>query len=95
MARKALIEKNKKRMQQVALNETKRNELRKLSKKGDKEAQIKLGRMSRDTSYVRVRNRDNIDGRPRGYMRRFGLSRINFRKLAHEGKIPGVKKASW
>ena len=95
MARKALIEKNKKRKKQVILNKVKRTELRKLSKKGDHEAQIKLARMSRDASYVRVRNRDSFDGRPRGYMRRFGVSRINFRNLAHEGKIPGVKKASW
>lgn len=95
MARKALIEKNKKRIEMVKLNEEKRAELRKLAKKGDMDAQFKLQKMSRDTSYIRVRNRDAIDGRPRGYMRRFGVSRITFRNLAHEGKIPGVKKASW
>ena len=44
---------------------------------------------------VRVRNRCNLCGRPRGYMRRFGLCRICFRELASQGKIPGVVKASW
>ncbi|AFK57808.1 ribosomal protein S14p/S29e [Enterococcus faecium DO] len=42
-----------------------------------------------------MKNRDLIDGRPRGYMRKFGMSRIKFRELAHKGLIPGVKKASW
>lgn len=42
-----------------------------------------------------MHNRDELDGRPRAYMRKFHLSRLNFRKLAHEGKLPGVKKASW
>lgn len=78
----------------VKLNAEKRAELREKSKKGDMEAQFQLQKMNRNTSYIRVRNRDQIDGRPRGYMRRFGVSRITFRELAHEGKIPGVKKAS-
>lgn len=78
----------------VRLNAEKRAELREKSKKGDMEAQFQLQKMNRNTSYIRVRNRDQIDGRPRGYMRRFGVSRITFRELAHEGKIPGVKKAS-
>lgn len=95
MARKALIEKNNWRAEMVKLNAEKRAELREKSKKGDMEAQFQLQKMNRNTSYIRVRNRDQIDGRPRGYMRRFGVSRITFRELAHEGKIPGVKKASW
>lgn len=95
MARKALIEKNNWRAEMVRLNAEKRAELREKSKKGDMEAQFQLQKMNRNTSYIRVRNRDQIDGRPRGYMRRFGVSRITFRELAHEGKIPGVKKASW
>ena len=95
MARKALIEKNNKRAKMVELNAERRAELRAKSKKGDMQAQFELQRMNRNTSYIRVRNRDQIDGRPRGYMRRFGVSRITFRNLAHEGKIPGVKKASW
>jgi small subunit ribosomal protein S14 len=54
-----------------------------------------LAKLPRDASPVRVRNRDMIDGRPHAYMRDFGMSRLNFRKLAHKGQIPGVRKASW
>lgn len=95
MAKKSSIEKNKRRIALVQQNYEKRAELRKKSKQGDPEAQLKLNKMSRDSSYIRIRNRDSIDGRPRGYMGRFGISRVKFRKLANEGKIPGVKKASW
>jgi small subunit ribosomal protein S14 len=51
--------------------------------------------LPRNSSAVRIKNRCNVTGRSRGYMRAFGLSRIQFRELAREGKIPGVKKASW
>ncbi len=54
-----------------------------------------LQKLPRNSSPVRVKNRCAISGRSRGYMRDFGLSRIAFRELAREGKIPGVKKASW
>ncbi|WP_155286230.1 30S ribosomal protein S14 [Lacticaseibacillus zhaodongensis] len=54
-----------------------------------------LSTLPRDASPVRVHNRDKIDGRPHAYMRKFGMSRLNFRKLAHDGQIPGVRKASW
>ena len=54
-----------------------------------------LSRLPRDASPVRVRNRDQVDGRPRGYLRKAGLSRINFRSQAHRGEFPGVTKASW
>ncbi|MDR2661045.1 MAG: 30S ribosomal protein S14 [Lactobacillaceae bacterium] len=54
-----------------------------------------LAKLPRDASPVRVNNRDMVDGRPHAYMRAFGLSRLNFRQLAHKGQIPGVKKASW
>lgn len=54
-----------------------------------------LAQLPRDASPVRLRNRDQYDGRPRGYLRQFGMSRLTFRRLAHEGKLPGVKKASW
>lgn len=62
-----------------------------------KEAQdyIGLQKLPRNASATRLRNRDSIDGRPRGYIRKFGLSRIKFRDLAHKGELPGVKKASW
>ena len=51
--------------------------------------------LPRNSSPVRIKNRCAVTGRSRGYMRAFGLSRIQFRELAREGKIPGVKKASW
>ncbi|MCC5576566.1 30S ribosomal protein S14 [Microtetraspora sp. AC03309] len=54
-----------------------------------------LGRQPRDASATRVRNRDSVDGRPRGHLTRFGLSRIRFRQMAHRGELPGVTKASW
>jgi small subunit ribosomal protein S14 len=54
-----------------------------------------LAKLPKDSNPNRLKNRDQLDGRPRAYMRKFGLSRINFRTLAHQGKIPGVKKASW
>jgi small subunit ribosomal protein S14 len=54
-----------------------------------------LQKLPRNSSAVRLKNRCSITGRSRGYMRTFGLSRIQFRELAREGKIPGVKKASW
>ena len=58
-------------------------------------ARAELNRQPRDASATRVRNRDAVDGRPRGYLRRFGLSRINFRAQAHAGHLPGVRKSSW
>ncbi|MBM7518047.1 30S ribosomal protein S14 [Nocardioides nitrophenolicus] len=54
-----------------------------------------LARLPRDASPVRLRNRDQVDGRPRGYLRKAGLSRIRFRELAHRGELPGVTKSSW
>lgn len=54
-----------------------------------------LAKLPRDSSPARLRNRDMIDGRSRGYLRKFGMSRLRFRELAHQGKIPGIKKASW
>ncbi|MGY3724155.1 SSU ribosomal protein S14P [Granulicatella balaenopterae] len=54
-----------------------------------------LAKLPKDSNPNRLKHRDRLDGRPRGYMRKFGMSRINFRQLAHKGEIPGVKKASW
>ncbi|MEX2446985.1 MAG: 30S ribosomal protein S14 [Dehalococcoidia bacterium] len=58
-------------------------------------AYARLYKMPRDASATRLRSRCNISGRPRGYMRGFGMSRIVFRELANQGMLPGVKKASW
>lgn len=55
----------------------------------------KLQKLPKNSSKVRLHNRCKLTGRPRGYMRQFGLSRVTFREMAVEGLIPGVKKASW
>ncbi|GKT04246.1 30S ribosomal protein S14 [Furfurilactobacillus sp. WILCCON 0119] len=54
-----------------------------------------LASLPKNASPVRIHRRDQIDGRPHAYLRQFGLSRLNFRQLALQGKIPGVRKASW
>ncbi|NOX47552.1 MAG: 30S ribosomal protein S14 [Chlorobi bacterium] len=56
---------------------------------------IALQKLPKNSSPVRLHNRCNLTGRPKGYMRQFGISRINFREMALSGLIPGVKKASW
>jgi small subunit ribosomal protein S14 len=58
-------------------------------------ARRELSRQPRDASATRVRNRDGADGRPRGYLRAFGVSRVRMRELAHAGYLPGVRKSSW
>ncbi|BBZ26897.1 30S ribosomal protein S14 [Mycolicibacterium madagascariense] len=58
-------------------------------------AQSALQRLPRDASPVRIRNRDAVDGRPRGHLRKFGLSRIRLREMAHDGALPGIRKSSW
>ena len=65
---------------------------RELKEKGDYEA---LRKLPKDSNPNRLKNRDLIDGRPHAYMRKFGMSRINFRNLAYKGQIPGIKKSSW
>lgn len=59
------------------------------------EASRALAKLPRDSSAVRVRNRDQVDGRPRGYVGKAGLSRIRFRGAAHRGELPGITKSSW
>ncbi len=56
---------------------------------------VGLDKLPRNASPVRLHNRCKLTGRPRGYMRRFGISRVTFREMASDGKIPGVTKASW
>jgi small subunit ribosomal protein S14 len=89
MARKSWIARDKKRRNMVAKYAERRRELKRA---GDYEA---LQRLPRDASPVRVRNRCVLSGRSRGYMRKFGVSRIVFRDMALHGRIPGVRKASW
>ena len=59
------------------------------------EYRLKLEKLPKNSNRIRVRNRCNVTGRPRGVYRKFGLSRITFRELASQGMIPGVSKASW
>lgn len=89
MAKKSKIVKEMKRR---VIVERYRDVVAELKEKGDYQA---LQKLPRNASATRLRNRDAIDGRPRGYMRKFGLSRIKFREMAHKGELPGVKKASW
>ena len=89
MARKSLIARERKREKMVARYAAKRKAL---LEAGDYEA---LDKLPRNASPVRLHNRCRLTGRPKGYMRKFGLCRVKFREMALAGKIPGVTKASW
>lgn len=89
MAKKSMIVKDQKRREVVERYREKRAAL---IAAGDYEA---LQKLPRNASPTRLRNRDSLDGRPRGYIGKFGLSRVKFRDLAHKGELPGVKKSSW
>jgi len=89
MAKKSSRARQARRERVVAKYAALRKELK---ENGDYEA---LQKLPRDSSATRLHNRCSMTGRPRGYIRRFGMSRIAFRELALEGKIPGVVKASW
>ncbi|KND50001.1 MAG: small subunit ribosomal protein S14 [Parcubacteria bacterium C7867-008] len=89
MAKTSQIARNAKKVKLVAQYAEKRAALKAA---GDWEG---LQALPKNSSPVRIKNRCAITGRGRGYMRTFGLSRIQFREMAREGKIPGVKKASW
>ena len=89
MARESIKARQRKREAMVARYAKKRAQLK---AEGDFEA---LQKLPRNASPVRLRNRCKITGRPRGYMRTFGICRNQFRQLASDGKIPGVTKSSW
>lgn len=89
MARLAVIVRDQKREKLRAKYAAKRAELK---AQGDWEA---LDKLPKNSSPVRAKNRCSMTGRPKGYMRKFGICRNVFREMAHAGKIPGVKKASW
>ncbi|AIT60550.1 30S ribosomal protein S14 [Corynebacterium doosanense] len=101
MAKKSKIAKNEQRKETVARYAERRAELKAIIKNqatSDEDrldAQFELNRQPRDASPVRVRNRDAQDGRPRGYLRKFGVSRVRMREMAHRGELPGVRKSSW
>lgn len=89
MAKKSIIARDQKRAAMNARYAAKRAELKAL---GDTEG---LAKLPRNSSPTRLKNRCAETGRPRGYMRTFGLSRLSFREHANKGEIPGVTKASW
>ena len=101
MAKKSKIARNEQRKRTVAHYAQRRAELKRTIKSPDTTpeeraaAVAELNRRPRDASATRVRNRDAVDGRPRAHLRRFGLSRIRFREMAHRGELPGVTKSSW
>ena len=89
MAKESMKARERKRAKMVAKYAAKRAELK---AKGDWEG---LQKLPKNSSSVRLHNRCQLTGRPKGYMRQFGVSRINFREMASNGLIPGVTKASW
>ena len=89
MAKESMKARERKRQKMVEKYATRRAALKAA---GDYEG---LQKLPKDASPVRLHNRCQLSGRPRGYMRQFGVSRINFREMALNGFIPGVKKASW
>lgn len=100
MAKKSMIEKEKRRQRTVEKHAEERERLREiagdesLSQEERVEARRRLALLPRDANPVRLRNRCAMTGRPRGYIRWAGLSRIAFRQLALRGELPGVRKAS-
>ncbi|QLD12041.1 30S ribosomal protein S14 [Microbacterium oleivorans] len=101
MAKKSKIARNNQREVVVARYAEKRAELKKTlvdpeaTDEAREAARVGLQKLPRNASPVRVRKRDAIDGRPRGHLSKFGISRVRFRDMAHKGELPGVTKSSW
>ncbi|NIO58516.1 MAG: 30S ribosomal protein S14 [Acidobacteria bacterium] len=101
MAKKSKIAKNEQRAELVERYAERRAELKKVINDPDasydekRAAYAAIAKMPRDASPTRYRNRCGVSGRPRGYFRKFGMSRLALRELAHKGELPGVRKASW
>lgn len=101
MAKMSKIAKNDRRREIVDHYAQRRAELKEIIRSPGSTAEQRhaaaseLRRQPRDASATRIRNRDVVDGRPRGYFRAFGLSRIRLREMAHRGELPGVSKSSW
>ncbi len=89
MARESIKARERKRERMVVKYAAKRAELK---EEGD---WVGLDKLPRNSSKVRMHNRCKLTGRPKGYMRKFGINRVTFREMASEGKIPGIRKASW
>ncbi len=99
MAKESIKARERKREKMVAKYAAKRASLKEIVRKGEPEdvekAVIALQKLPKNACPIRLHNRCKLTGRPKGYMRQFGISRINFREMAVNGLIPGVKKASW
>ncbi|MDA0220117.1 MAG: 30S ribosomal protein S14 [Proteobacteria bacterium] len=101
MAKKSAIEKNEKRKRLVKQYAAKRAALLEVANDRDRpmeerfQARLRLAALPRNSAKVRVRNRCGVTGRPRGYHRKFNMSRVSLRELASDGLIPGVVKSSW
>ena len=100
MARKSNIHRDKKRRRLHERHKEKRAELKRQLLAADDPTvkiriQIQLQKLPRNSSPTRLKNRCEVTGRPRGYLRKFGLSRITFREMASLGLLPGVRKSSW
>ena len=99
MAKESMKAREVKRAKLAAKYAKKRAELKKIVNTGDPEAAYaaaqKLQDIPKNANPIRMHNRCKITGRPKGYKRQFGISRIQFREMASAGLIPGVKKASW
>jgi len=101
MAKLALVLRQKKRVKTVAKYKARRTELLEIiydvraSEEAKEEARLKLQKLPRDSSPVRLRNRCALTGRPRGVYSKFGLGRNKLRDLAMKGEVPGIIKASW
>ncbi|MFW0791279.1 30S ribosomal protein S14 [Gordonia sp. CPCC 205333] len=101
MAKKSKIIRNERRKVLVARYAERRTELKAIianpasTPQAALAATAELRRQPRDASATRVRNRDVVDGRPRGYIGKAGLSRVRFREMAHRGELPGIAKSSW
>ena len=101
MAKKSMIERDKKRRKMTAQMEGKRAALKAIisdkSKPADErfQASLKLAQLPRNSSKTRIRNRCEVSGRPRGYYRKLRMSRIALRELSSRGEVPGMVKSSW
>ena len=101
MSKVSLIERNKKRIKMSKSLSSKRSKLLDIARDRNAkpedifEANLKLAKLPRNSAVVRVRNRCALSGRPRGYYRKFDMSRISLRELASEGNLPGVRISSW
>jgi small subunit ribosomal protein S14 len=101
MAKKSKIARNEQRKVIVERYAEKRSALKKTlvdenaTAEEREEARLGLQKLPRNASPIRIRNRDQIDGRPRGTFQKFGISRVRFRQMAHRGELPGITKSSW